>query len=244
MDMAKRVGVFWIILICGLVCLSSVIGVFLRFYQSEPTFSISPGRPVIIIDAGHGGMDGGAVSASGIMEKDINLSIALKLEALLEVLGFDTVMVRDSDRSIHDENAVTVRQQKSSDLKNRLNLLEDTHSGILISIHQNIYSQASAYGTQVFYGPNRGESALLAEYLQKTITGYLQPDNHREIKQAGDSLYILYHAAKPAVMVECGFLSNPQDLILLQDETYQEKMAFSIAAGLMNTLAHQENNKG
>ena len=160
----------------------------------------------------------GAIGVDGQIEKEINLSIALKLDTMLRAYGFQTIMTRDSDVSIHSPDAKTVRQQKTSDLKNRLKLLEDTSSGILISIHQNKYSQSSAHGTQVFYGKNCLESKELAEMLQKTITGYLQPENTREIKQATKDIYILYQATKPAVMVECGFLSNAAEADKLTDE--------------------------
>ena len=158
---------------------------------------------------------------------------------MLRAYGFQTIMTRDSDVSIHSPDAKTVRQQKTSDLKNRLKLLEDTSSGILISIHQNKYSQSSAHGTQVFYGKNCPESKELAEMLQKTITGYLQPENTREIKQATKDIYILYQATKPAVMVECGFLSNAAEADKLTDEEYQDQIAFSICTALMNCLADQ-----
>jgi len=184
-------------------------------------------------------MDGGAIGVDGQIEKEINLSIALKLDTMLRAYGFQTIMTRDSDVSIHSPDAKTVRQQKTSDLKNRLKLLEDTSSGILISIHQNKYSQSSAHGTQVFYGKNCPESKELAEMLQKTITGYLQPENAREIKQATKDIYILYQATKPAVMVECGFLSNAAEADKLTDEGYQDQIAFSICMALMNCLADQ-----
>ena len=206
--MRRKICMFWIVFSCLALCFVSLIGVFSQIQQSEPTLASYSATPIVIIDAGHGGMDGGAMGVDGQIEKEINLSIALKLDTMLRAYGFETILTRNSDVSIHSADAKTVRQQKSSDLKNRLKLLEDTSSGILISIHQNKYSQSSACGTQVFYGRNCPESKELAEMLQKTITGYLQPENKREIKQATKDIYLLYQATKPAVMVECGFLSN------------------------------------
>lgn len=168
--MRRKTNIFWIIFSCSTLCFLSLIGVFLRIHQSKPTLASYSSAPVVIIDAGHGGMDGGAIGVDGQIEKEINLSIALKLDTMLRAYGFQTIMTRDSDVSIHSPDAKTVRQQKTSDLKNRLKLLEDTSSGILISIHQNKYSQSSAHGTQVFYGKNCPESKELAEMLQKTIT--------------------------------------------------------------------------
>lgn len=237
--MQKKINVLWILFCCIALCMAGGIGTVLHIQKSQPTLATYSAKPVIIIDAGHGGMDGGAIGVDGQIEKDINLSIALKLDTILRSYGFDTVLTRDSDISIHNDDAKTVKQQKTSDLKNRLKLLEDTANGILISIHQNKYTQGSAKGTQVFYGRNCPESEELAEMLQKTITGYLQPENTRAIKQGTKDIYILYKASKPAVMVECGFLSNAQEASRLTDEDYQKQLAFSIAIALVNCLAGQ-----
>lgn len=237
--MRRKICMFWIVFSCLALCFVSLIGVFSQIQQSEPTLASYSATPIVIIDAGHGGMDGGAMGVDGQIEKEINLSIALKLDTMLRAYGFETILTRNSDVSIHSADAKTVRQQKSSDLKNRLKLLEDTSSGILISIHQNKYSQSSACGTQVFYGRNCPESKELAEMLQKTITGYLQPENKREIKQATKDIYLLYQATKPAVMVECGFLSNAAEAEKLTDGEYQDQIAFSICTALMNCLADQ-----
>ena len=237
--MRRKICMFWIVFSCLALCFVSLIGVFSQIQQSEPTLASYSATPIVIIDAGHGGMDGGAMGVDGQIEKEINLSIALKLDTMLRAYGFETILTRNSDVSIHSADAKTVRQQKSSDLKNRLKLLEDTSSGILISIHQNKYSQSSACGTQVFYGRNCPESKELAEMLQKTITGYLQPENKREIKQATKDIYLLYQATKPAVMVECGFLSNAAEAEKLTDGEYQVQIAFSICMALMNCLADQ-----
>ena len=149
--MRRKICMFWIVFSCLALCFVSLIGVFSQIQQSEPTLASYSATPIVIIDAGHGGMDGGAMGVDGQIEKEINLSIALKLDTMLRAYGFETILTRNSDVSIHSADAKTVRQQKSSDLKNRLKLLEDTSSGILISIHQNKYSQSSACGTQVFY---------------------------------------------------------------------------------------------
>ena len=132
--MRRKTNIFWIIFSCSTLCFLSLIGVFLRIHQSKPTLASYSSAPVVIIDAGHGGMDGGAIGVDGQIEKEINLSIALKLDTMLRAYGFQTIMTRDSDVSIHSPDAKTVRQQKTSDLKNRLKLLEDTSSGILINI--------------------------------------------------------------------------------------------------------------
>ena len=189
-------------------------------------------KPVIVLDAGHGGMDGGAVSG-GIRESEINLAIAEKARKMLTLLGYRVVMTRETDTLLADENAKTVRQQKRSDLENRLKIMAGTPGAVGVSIHQNHFSQSYVHGAQVFYGKAEG-SERLAELIQKNIAGHLQTDNRRRIKEADSSLYILCNnTGNPAVMVECGFLSNPQDAENLQREQYQGTLAFLIAASLM-----------
>lgn len=189
-------------------------------------------KPVIVLDAGHGGMDGGAVSG-GIRESEINLAIAEKARKMLTLLGYRVVMTRETDTLLADENAKTVRQQKRSDLENRLKIMAGTPGAVGVSIHQNHFSQSYVHGAQVFYGKAEG-SERLAELIQKNIAGHLQTDNRRRIKEADSSLYILCNnTGNPAVMVECGFLSNPQDAENLQREQYQGMLAFLIAASLM-----------
>ena len=142
-------------------------------------------------------------------------------------------MTREDDALLADENASTVRAQKRSDLKNRLDIMAGTPNSVGISIHQNHFSQSYVHGAQVFYGRAEG-SRQLAEIIQRNIAEYLQTDNRRKIKEADSTLYILdNNRTNPAVMVECGFLSNPSDAENLQQEQYQEKLAFLIAAALM-----------
>lgn len=190
--------------------------------------------PVIIIDAGHGGEDGGAVGADGTNEKDINLSIALKLNDILTVLGYETRMVRTTDISIHNEGADTIRERKSSDIRNRAAIMEEYENCLYISVHQNKYEDSSIWGAQTFYSPNDDASKSLAQFIQTSVAAQIQPDNKRQIKESGTSIYVLYNATKPAVMVECGFISNPNELSQLKTEEYQSKMAFSISTGIMN----------
>lgn len=189
-------------------------------------------KPVIVLDAGHGGMDGGAVSG-GIRESEINLAIAEKARKMLTLLGYRVVMTRETDTLLADENAKTVRQQKRSDLENRLKIMAGTPGAVGVSIHQNHFSQSYVHGAQVFYGKADG-SRELAERIQKNIATYLQADNKRKIKEADSSLFILNNnRANPSVMVECGFLSNPKDMEDLQQEKYQGMLAFLITVSLM-----------
>lgn len=195
-----------------------------------------PKLPVIIIDAGHGGVDGGSSGADGTVEKDINLSIALKLRDMLEFYGFETVMIREDDRSIHSDGANTIREKKVSDLHNRLNIINSTDNCLFISIHQNYFEQSKYSGTQVFYSPNNTESEKLAKIIQETIVDMIQNDNTRQIKKADKTLYLLHKAEKPAIMVECGFMSNEKELALLKSDEYQKQMALSITNGILKYM--------
>ena len=198
--------------------------------------------PVIIIDAGHGGEDGGAVGIDGTAEKDLNLSISLKLNEILSAIGYQTRMVRTTDTSIHNADADTVRERKISDIHNRAAIMNEYENCIYVSIHQNKYSGSSIWGAQTFYSPNNEESKELAQLIQASIANNVQPDNKRVIKQSGTNIYVLYNASKPAVMVECGFVSNANELEQLKDEEYQNKMAFAISYGIINYLFSEETN--
>ncbi|HWP51884.1 MAG TPA: N-acetylmuramoyl-L-alanine amidase [Clostridia bacterium] len=188
----------------------------------------SPASPMIIIDAGHGGMDGGATGVDDILEKDINLSISKKLCSLAQLNGYDVIMVRSTDESVHEEGVTGVRKQKVSDIHHRLALAKQHPDAIFISIHQNYFPKRSPWGTQVFYSTNNPQSRSLAQKIQDNIRNTLQPENKREIKPAGSNLYILSHTSNPAVMVECGFISNSDDSQRLQQPEYQQQLAFKI----------------
>lgn len=192
-----------------------------------------PARPQIILDAGHGGIDPGAVSANGIPEKEINLKITLKLAALLRTAGFDVILTRENDVSLHDEQYTSVRQIKTSDLKNRLRLLNEHPDALVISIHQNFFPQAKYNGAQMFAGPNHPESQKLAESLQTAVKTHLQPENTRAVKTATKDVYIIYYAKNPVVLAECGFLSNPEEAALLNTDGYQTQMALALFEGIL-----------
>lgn len=194
----------------------------------------------VIIDAGHGGIDGGTSSADGTPEKEINLQISLKLNEMLNSMGINTYLTRTDDNSIHDPSAETIRQKKVSDIKNRLAIMNDTEDCIFVSIHQNHFSQSKYRGMQVFYSKNNPNSSKLADSIRLSVITNLQKDNTREIKAADSGIYLLHHAQKPAVMVECGFMSNQQDTQDLKNENYQRKLAFLIALGITDYLKNSE----
>ena len=184
-------------------------------------------RKCVVIDAGHGGIDSGTVSHDGEFESKINLQIALRLEAILQLLGVDTVMIRTTDTSIHTQGS-TIAAQKVSDLKNRVKIVNQTDNAILISIHQNHYPDSRYSGAQVFYSPI-GESQTLAQELQTELVNSLNPGSNRKCKQ-GDGIYLLQNIEKPGVIIECGFLSNYEESAKLQDKEYQQKISAVIAS--------------
>lgn len=214
-------------------------GIIFAFVKKNDSSASSTGvtdTPVIIIDAGHGNPDGGAVAADGTEEQYINLDIAIKLNDALTAKGYKTLMTRTDNNAIHDEDALTIREKKVSDLHKRLEIANQNPDSIFVSIHQNYYTESRYWGTQVFYSPNNVQSSQLAQCIQSCVVSELQPDNTRQIKESGDSIYLLYHAETPAVMVECGFLSNYEDTEKLEDNEYRQQMADSICNGIINYL--------
>ncbi len=183
-------------------------------------------------NSGHGGFDGGAVVGDTV-EKDINLVIANHLSALLRAAGFSVFQTRNDDSSTESDPTATLSARKKSDLQNRLALAEEHPNAILVSIHLNKFSSASCRGAQMFYAPKVPEAEILAEHLRKSAVSLLQPDNYRTVKAGNQSAFLLYYSPIPAVIAECGFISNEQERVLLTDETYQKKMAFAIFNGIL-----------
>ena len=205
-----------------------------HIYSSYSTVNSNINTPLhIIIDCGHGGEDGGAVSSDGIVEKDINLAIGLKLESFFLQSGFNVTMTRREDVSLHSSDAQTLREKKVSDIHNRTELCNSSENNILISIHQNKFEESKYSGTQVFYSVNNPKSLELAESIRASVIGLLQNNNTRQCKESTSSIYLLHNATIPAVIVECGFLSNPQETQLLKSGKYQCEMAYAIFCGFL-----------
>lgn len=183
----------------------------------------------LVLDAGHGGEDGGAVSLTGVAESQINLAIVLKLRDVLGLYGVDPILLRETDVSLHDGDAGTLREKKRSDLKNRVAAVEAVEGGTLLSIHQNTYPGSRYHGTHVFYAPTEGSQSL-AEHFQTSVKAALQPDNERAVKRIPDTVYIMNYVTCPAILIECGFLTNPGEEAMLRDEDYQRKLSAVIAA--------------
>lgn len=187
--------------------------------------AIGKKEKVVVIDVGHGGNDPGKIGVNNCKEKDVNLQIALCLKAQLQARGVTVIMVRETDENLALSGA---SNQKASDMHNRISLINASGADCMVSIHQNSYPDASVCGPQVFYYETSETSKELAQKLQTQLICDLQPEKEREIK-TGNDLYILKNSNCPAVIVECGFLSNPTECALLQTGEYQQKIALAIA---------------
>lgn len=190
-------------------------------------------RFCVIIDPGHGGVDGGATSCSGVLESQINLQIALRLDDLFHFLGIKTRMLRNTDTSIHTQGT-TIAQKKVSDLKQRVKIVNETENSLLISIHQNHYSDSKYYGPQVFYGKGQG-SEQFARELQTALNTSLCPNSRRKIKSA-KGIYLMEKINRTGVLIECGFLSNPTEDKKLNTPLYQKNLCCVITTICSNYL--------
>ena len=178
-------------------------------------------------------VDAGAVAPDNTLEKDLNLDIALRLEKILKLYGFNVIMTRTEDKMTYVGEFSTQRQKKVSDIRNRFKIIETNPNAIFVSIHQNKFYDATQKGAQVFYSHNNYKSKALAEEIRKSIIQNLQPENKRATKKSGTEIYLLYHSQIPSVLVECGFISNYNDLSLLKTEEYRQKTAILIADGIL-----------
>lgn len=193
----------------------------------------------IVVDSGHGGIDPGKVSADGVYEKDINLAIALKLRDELRKRDCQVVMTRESDEGLYDPSA---SNKKMSDMKKRIEIMNDSNPDLIVSIHQNSFSDTISKGAQVFYQSTSETGKALAETLQDVWKSKLDPENHRQCK-ANNDYYLLQHSEATMVIVECGFMSNPGEAAQLQTEEYQSKVATVLADGLIEYLEKQDGKE-
>lgn len=200
-----------------------------------------PASLVFVIDAGHGGEDGGAVGADGLLESDVNLDVALRLDQLLGLCGVASVLTRDSPSIPYPETAATVQARKRADQERRAAIVNCTQGAVLVSIHQNKYPSAGPSGAQVFYGSVPG-SEDFAKHLQTLFS--VLGGNKRLATPISEEIYLLREAHCPAVLIECGFLSNPEELRLLHTDEYRMKLAVVIAAGCIGQLDELEHAYG
>lgn len=231
----RRSSILMVVLILCVAC--GIYGLYAE--DGEQVFQ-SADKLTVVIDAGHGGMDGGAVGVSGVLEKDLNLQVAKKLEQLVVDGGGRALMTRTDDISLHTDQDTTVREQKRSDLNYRRSYAADSGADAFISIHMNKFEQSQYRGAQIFYSADQ-DSKKLAEMIKKQVVPISEKSDGREIKQAYDTMFILQKNVIPSVIVECGFLSNPEEETLLTTEEYQQQMAEAIYQGLCEFL--QEKSK-
>lgn len=190
-------------------------------------------RKCVVIDPGHGGVDGGATSCTGVLESNINLKIALRLNDLMHLLGIKTVLIRDTDCSVYTQGN-TIAQKKVSDLKQRVKIVNEQENAVLISIHQNYFSDSRYYGPQVFYGREE-ESVAFARSMQQALTENLCAGSNRQAKAAKE-VYLMENVDCTALLIECGFISNPEEEAKLLDASYQKDLCCVIGAVCGNYL--------
>lgn len=192
-----------------------------------PVFSNNRSEKVIVIDVGHGGSDPGKVSTDGIKEKDVNLQIALYLKDYLIAQDYTVYLTRETDCGLYDDN---VKNKKSSDLNNRIQFFKEKNAYCVVSIHQNSYPDTLQHGAQTFYYEGSSEGKAFAETVQNFLLK-LDDTNTRQVKSSS-SYYLLKHSPVPSIIVECGFLSNPEETAKLTDSNYQKQLAYAICLGI------------
>ena len=233
----------------GILCLTilAIGGIIVTGNRTlVPVFASAPVEApsgCYIIDAGHGGEDGGAVAADGTLESTLNLAIAQRTRGVLLFLGKPAVMTRSDERAIYSEGAVTLREKKRSDLKNRVAMIESYPEPVLISIHQNsLPSSTAVRGAQVFYNASDG-APLLAARTQQALNLAVNAGNEKTEKQIDSSIYLMRQITCPGILIECGFLSNPEETKKLQDGAYQTKIAVTVVAGVLNETNGAERDE-
>jgi len=247
--MKRKTFVQYFKLISASLCVMTAVSVFTvvehyLFNSNEKVSEITTMQNesiTIIIDAGHGGEDGGAVGISGVLEKDINLSIARYLSSYLAMTDIDVVMTRTDDKMLY--KAGQESSKKTYDIRNRKEIADYYVNPVFVSIHQNKFPLEKYKGFQVYYSPNHADSKVLAEFIQNKTVLNLQKDNNRKVKKSGRNIYLLHRLNCPAVLVECGFLSNPTEEKMLSDEEYQQKLAFVIFSAILEYSANTQSEE-
>lgn len=228
----QKIGCFFLFLLLFLSAFAHIT------YKNQAVATFYPAHfshRILIIDAGHGGEDGGAVSLTGALESHINLSVAKRVDLMLGLFGVRTLPLREADISLHDPKAQTLRQKKNSDLYNRVQMVQQQDNATLLSIHQNSYPDGRYSGAQAFYAPTAG-SREFAQIMQESLRLTLDPDNTRQEKQIPDTIFLMNHISCPGVLVECGFLTNPKEERLLRSDSYQTKLAMALAGGYLRSV--------
>ena len=216
----KKTLIFLVIIVCAVICST------LKFTSVTEVFKNN--NFTVLLDAGHGEPDGGTTGYSGTVEKDINLSIAQKTREILEGKGIRVLMTRETDSGLQDENALTIREMKVSDMNRRLEIMKNSNADLFISIHMNSFPQKNVSGLRIFYSKAYEEIKPLAEEIQKEISRISGAKSYA-VKTADEKLFLMKNPPMPAILAECGFLSNPDEEKHLNDEEYQSKIAWAMA---------------
>ena len=219
------------------------IAVIYRFSSTEEIVylqvankTFSSEAPTVVLDAGHGGEDCGAVGVNGVYEKDLNFSICAFLAAQLRSAGYRVIETRTKDALLYDHDTVTPGHKKVTDLTSRLEIASSYPGALVISIHMNSFPSPSSCGLQVWYSPAFAEAKELAEGIQTQVKNTLQPENHRKPKGSAGAIYLLDRAENPTVLVECGFLTNPEECAKLTEGEYQKELSFVLFCAIMDYI--------
>ena len=211
-------------------------GVYWHAERAQSAFSAWDSAHTLVLDAGHGGFDGGAIGASGTTEQHINLSVVKRTEALAGLFGIETALTRQDEQALDYQAGRAIRENKVADIKARERIAKEARDPVFLSVHLNKFEDGKYKGAQTFYSKNNPAGKPLAESLQRCLIDGLAPDNHRQAKQAVDTIYLMKKLDCPAVIVECGFLSNLEEEALLQREEYHKRLAVCIVSGYLQFL--------
>ena len=233
-----------ILIIFSIIFISIYVSVLEINYRNDlkvvETVSVPVSNKVIVVDAGHGTPDEGAESSNGTTEAEINLKIALKLQKLLEQSGTTVILTRSDENGIYESNSDSIREKKISDMHNRVKIGNESGADIFVSIHLNKINESQYDGWQTFYKKGSEESKFLAEYIQESLNNSMQRENNR-IPAMLNSIYLMKNIEIPICLVECGFLSNPEEEQLLLTDEYQEQLAWGIFNGINDYFYNTSN---
>ena len=230
--------IFLSVLLVLIVMMSISVSFVINVFKEELYLSSADAlaaEQIVVIDAGHGGEDSGAIGVNGVLEKDINLDIAFEIGALLEDAGYAVVYTRTDDRLLYKEEENIKGIRKISDLKNRCQIAENYPGATFVSVHMNSFGSSRYSGLQVYYSPTDEQSRLLAESVQNSVRNNMQTENNRKVK-SGDGIYLLENTSGKSILIECGFLSNQEECEKLSQKEYQKRLSFLIVCGIIEYI--------